>query len=95
MITGKWDELTKLTKTHRCAEHFDTYTLSVVKEKGEWTISCGADHFPEEIKALPSLTSMFKSGAELPEPIKHNIEKGIAKRREPLHARLHIAAPAP
>jgi len=62
MITGKQEELLKLTQTHICPEHPDNHVLTVVWHENAYTLKCGAGHFPEEVKRIPTRTEEYKRG---------------------------------
>jgi len=88
MITGDFNELDQITKTHKCPEHPDMALTVAWLTTGQFAIRCGADHFPEEVTRIPTLTEAFKQGEEIPEPVASNIKKGLAKRlpRQPKYA---------
>jgi len=80
MIKGEHERLKALAEANVCGE--DGGILDVAWHSGEkcWTIRCGEGHYPGTITRQPSLTERLKQGAELPEPIKSNGEKGMRKR---------------
>jgi len=84
MIKGTKEYLDDLTKNYRCPEHDNPLTAAWNAGENSLVLRCGAGHFPEEVKRIPSLTQELKTGAELPEPLKHNVEKSIQKRAQKL-----------
>ena len=81
MITGKKEELDDIAKTYRCPQHDNPLTVAWHAQENSYVIRCGAGHFPEEVTREKSLTQLYKEGVELPEPIKSNVEKSMAKRQ--------------
>ena len=80
MIKGTKEYLDKIARDYVCPEHPDKALAVAWDPAGYYVIRCGGDHFPEEITKQPSLTELHKQGVELPEPLKSNVQKGMAKR---------------
>ena len=80
MITGDFNELDQITKTHKCPEHPDMALTVAWLTTGQFAIRCGADHFPEEVTRIPTLTEAYKQGEDIPEPLAGNIVKGQQRR---------------
>lgn len=80
MIKGTKEYLDDVAKNYVCS--LDGGLLVVAWHAGEnsYVLRCGQGHFPEEVTKQRSLTEEFKQGADIPEPIKSNIKKGLAKR---------------
>lgn len=83
MIQGEYGELTDLAQGHRCPEHDNPLTVAWHSGVHEYVIRCGAGHFPDELVDNPSVTELWKRGADLPCPVQDNVEKGQARRQEP------------
>jgi len=81
MITGTKEKLDDIAKTYRCPQHDNPLTVAWHAQENSYVIRCGAGHFPEEVTREKSLTQLYKEGVELPEPIKSNVEKSMAKRQ--------------
>lgn len=84
MITGKKDELENIAKQYVCKDDGGMLTVAWDGKANTYFLRCEHDHFPEEVTKQPTLTQMHKQGLELPEPIKSNVEKGIARRAQRL-----------
>ncbi len=62
MIKGSADELSAIVKTHQCPEHPDCeLTVAWHARENSHVISC-RDHYPEEIKPIPTRTELYKRG---------------------------------
>lgn len=91
MITGTKEYLDDLARRYKCPDHDNPLTVAWVAQEDSYALRCGAGHFPEEIVPNPSLTNLWKQGEELPEAIKSNIEKGMAKRQAKAGGRGELA----
>lgn len=80
MIKGDYDRLVELAKFNECAEHHSPLEVAWYGKDKCYVLRCGEDHYPDTLTRQLSLTQELKAGANIPEPIKSNIEKGIAKR---------------
>ena len=80
MIKGTSEYLEDLAQNYRCPEHDNPLAVAWNAQENCHVLRCSAGHFPEEIKRILSLTQELKTGADIAEPLKHNIEKGIQKR---------------
>ena len=78
MITGKHEELTQITKTHRCPEHPKLELTVAQHPQAGLVIRCGGNHYPEEVKRVPTLTQEIRAGADPGGPIADNIKRGLA-----------------
>ena len=62
MIKGSKEYLDRMIEKLQCPEHPDK-ALVVAWDKTEgYVVRCGAGHYPEEIKPIPSRTEQFKRG---------------------------------
>ncbi len=80
MIIGKQDELCQMVKTHGCPEHPNAMLTVAWHPPEGYVIRCGENHYPEEIKAIPTLTELRKEGQDLGQPINDRIDRNLAKR---------------
>ncbi len=62
MIKGNSDELTELTKTHKCPEHGALLVVSWHAQENSFVLRCGHGHYPEEIAPVATRTEEFKRG---------------------------------
>ncbi len=62
MIKGTNDELARIIGTHRCPEHPDLELTVAQHIREGLVIRCGAGHYPEEVKRLPTRTEEYKRG---------------------------------
>lgn len=81
MIKGTMEELKDIAAKYHCPEHDNPLTVAWHAQANSYVLRCGAEHFPEEVTREKSLTELHKEGVELPEPIKSNVVKGLAKRQ--------------
>jgi len=81
MIKGDYDRLVELAKFNECADHHSPVVVAWYGPDKCWTLRCGEDHYPDTLTRQLSLTQEYKAGANIPEPIKSNIEKGIRRRQ--------------
>lgn len=81
MIKGDYDKLKDLAKFNQCAEHHTPVVVAWYGPDKCWTLRCGEDHYPDTLTRQLSLTQAYKAGADIPEPIKSNIEKAIRRRQ--------------
>ena len=81
MIKGDYDKLKDLAKFNQCAEHHSPVVVAWYGPDKCWTLRCGEDHYPDTLTRQLSLTQKYKAGADIPEPIKSNIEKSIRRRQ--------------
>jgi len=87
MIKGDYDRLVELAKFNECADHHSPLEVAWYGQEHTWVLRCGEDHYPDTLTRQLSLTQEFKAGANIPEPIKSNIEKGMAKRAQQVSPR--------
>jgi len=80
MIKGTSEELADLVKRYKCPEHDNPLNAAWDAKENSLVIRCGAGHFPEEVVKVPTLTDLHKQGLELPDQVKRNVQKGMAKR---------------
>ena len=80
MIKGDYDRLVGIAKNNVCAKHKTPLEVAWYSAEKTWVLRCGHDHYPHAITRQLSLTEEYKTGAEIPEPVKSNIEKGMRKR---------------
>lgn len=81
MIKGDYDKLKDLAKYNMCAEHHSPVVVAWYGPEKCWTLLCGEDHYPDILTRQLSLTQEYKAGANIPEPVKSNIEKGMRRRQ--------------
>lgn len=81
MIKGDYDRLVELAKFNECADHHSPLEVAWYGQEHTWVLRCGEDHYPDTLTRQLSLTQEYKAGANIQEPIKSNILKGIAKRQ--------------
>ncbi len=81
MIKGAKEYLDSIAKTHLCAEHATPVVVAWHAEENSYVLRCGHGEYPEEVTRQKSLTEMHKQGEDLPEPIKHNVQKAIERRQ--------------
>lgn len=80
MIKGTSEELADLVKRYKCPEHDNPLNAAWDAKENSLVIRCGAGHYPEEVVKVPTLTDLHKQGLELPDQVKRNVQKGMAKR---------------
>jgi hypothetical protein len=80
MIKGDYEKLVGIVDRNLCAEHKAPLEVAWNAELNCHVIRCGKDHYPDAVVRIPSLTEELKQGANVPSPIKENIEKSMAKR---------------
>jgi len=81
MIKGDYDKLVNLAKYNVCADHKSPLEVAWYGRDKCYVLRCGEDHYPDAITKQLSLTHEYKWGADIPEPIKSNIEKSIRRRK--------------
>lgn len=81
MIKGDYDKLKDLAKYNVCAEHQSPLEVAWYSAGKCYVLRCGEDHYLDAITRQLSLTQEYKAGADIPEPIKSNIEKSIRRRQ--------------
>ena len=81
MIKGEYDKLKELALLNQCAEHHSPVVVAWYGPEKCWTLRCGEDHYPSTLTRQLSLTEEYKAGANIPEPVKSNIEKSIRRRQ--------------
>ncbi|MBU2177757.1 MAG: hypothetical protein KJ556_21905 [Gammaproteobacteria bacterium] len=84
MITGDYDQLKEMAGTHVCAEDNGHLVVAWHKDKSQYYLKCGICGETKDITRVMSLTEQLKTGEELPEPVKSNVEKSIRRRAEKL-----------
>lgn len=77
MIKGDYEYLQGLAKYNVCAEHKRPLVVSWSASENSYVLNCGAGHYPDTLTRQLSLTQEYKAGADIPKPIKSNIEKSI------------------
>jgi len=80
MIKGDYDKLKDLAKFNQCAEHHSPVGVVWYGPDKCWTLRCGENHYPDTLTRQLSLTQEYKAGAEIPEPVKSNIEKSMRRK---------------
>jgi hypothetical protein len=80
MIKGTSEELADLVRRYKCPEHDNPLNAAWDAKENSLVIRCGAGHCPEEVVKAPTLTDLHKQGVELPDQVRRNVEKGMAKR---------------
>jgi hypothetical protein len=83
MIKGDADQLNDLAARNVCVDHKDKALTVAWDQGGFYYLRCGAGHPAKVITRILSLTEEHKAGAELPEPVKSNVEKSLQRRRGP------------
>jgi hypothetical protein len=81
MITGKNEELTAMADNNVCAADGGHLSVAWDAAASMYYLRCGVCNVTRGIKRVLSLTEELRAGAELPEPIKSNVKKGMAKRQ--------------
>lgn len=80
MIKGDYDKLNDLARHNVCAEHKTPLEVAWSSQEKSYFLRCGVCEYPEAITRQLSLTQELKAGADIPEPIKSNIEKSMRRR---------------
>lgn len=81
MIKGDYEYLQSLAKYNVCAVHKTPLTVAWSSTAQSYFLRCGECETPDAITRNLSLTQEYKAGANIPEPVKSNIEKSIRRRQ--------------
>ena len=82
MIKGDYEWLKDLASRNLCAEHHTQLEVAWDGDKDTYYLRCGTCGPTDAITRFMSYTEEHKAGAELPSPLKENVEKGMRKREE-------------
>jgi hypothetical protein len=81
MITGEYNDLVAMAAENVCAADGGPLSVAWHKDVNCYWLRCGRCTETKAIKRVMSLTEEYKTGTELPEPLKSNVEQGMAKRQ--------------
>uniref|UniRef100_A0A6M3M4Y1 Uncharacterized protein n=1 Tax=viral metagenome TaxID=1070528 RepID=A0A6M3M4Y1_9ZZZZ len=81
MIKGDYDRLKELAKFNMCAEHHTPLEVAWSSSEKSYFLRCGVCEATNTLTRQLSLTQEYKAGADIPEPIKSNIEKARRRRQ--------------
>ena len=75
MITGDFEMLDQVAKSHVCPEHPDKALEVAWTSTYGYIIRCGAAHYPDEVTELKGPYQQYQEGTLPDGPIKDNIER--------------------
>lgn len=81
MIKGDYDWLQDLAKYNVCADCGNRLEVCWLGSENSYVLGCGNCGYIDTLTRQLSLTQEYKAGANIPEPIRSNIQKGMRRRQ--------------